>query len=93
MDAEQLEAAYDKGWCEGYKKSKGESFSDVRRRAHAAGLAAVARQQAEHDAQIASNYAGGPDSTAFEIVDEIRAQFENVDRPAANPITATPEDN
>ena len=53
LDAEQLQAAYDKGWCGGYAKVEGESFSDARRRAHAAGLAAVARQQAEHDAQIA----------------------------------------
>ena len=99
MTPEQLQAAYDKGYDEAFESAEGEATIRRRRIAEAAGLAEVARQQAEHDAQIAdADFSVGTDHrrenyVRQEIATAIRAQFENVDRAASNPITATPEEN
>lgn len=55
MDAEQLQAAYDKGHGAVYADAM---YAQRLAAAHAAGLAEVARQQAEHDAQIAETTPG-----------------------------------
>ena len=100
LDAEQLRAAYAHGYVSELAVSiTAEEWSVTDDRARVAGLAEVARQQAEHDAQIADGmtaaymHQGGTrmnNAPAYEVAVAIRAQF---DRPAANPITATPEKN
>ena len=56
MDAEQLQAAYFKGHGPVYP---GPNWAEHMAATHAAGLAEVARQQAEHDAQIAERVGWG----------------------------------
>ena len=84
MDAEQLKAAYDKGasdWWVGSKttRAKLREAGD----SHLAGLAEVARQQAEWAARIAEtadpiDMALAGQNAGMDLAAAIRAQFEKV---------------
>lgn len=72
MTPDQLQDEYDK-----YHTIQGLDGVDME--GHLAGLMAVARLQAETDAQAASSFGarhGGVDVSAFDIAQNIRAQFE-----------------
>lgn len=87
MSPEQLEAAYAKGRDDQINRNNGDPFNaSGRSSSHLAGLAEVARQQAEHDAQIADaeerrandqgDFGAGAQWGITMVADAIREQFK-----------------